>query len=533
MAFFRDLVEVADRVTQVASRKEKIRLLTEFLEKLSPEEVPIAARFLAGEVFPEYDTKELGVGYSSLKQAYSVVRHASILPIAVQPLTITEVYRTLERIAGATGEGSKNKKIKLLQSLFSRMEQREIDFLLRVLFSEVRIGASKGLLLEAASKIANVPINDVLHAYMVLSDVGDVLLMAREKPSMLGRAELNLFHPVKPMLADMAYSVEELFQEHGAPLYLEYKYDGIRLQIHIDSGRVEVFSRRLNRITEFVPDVVEKVLGNVKAEKAILDGEALAVVDGKPVAFQDLLKRVRRKREREKFFRELPFQLHLFDVIYVNGRTLVKEPYSSRRSILQEIVTSDELLAKMKIIYEKEEAENFYKEALSENHEGVLSKRASSFYKPGIRGSDWLKLKSYDTIDCVIIAAEWGHGRRSGWLSNYHLGVLDEESGKFLSVGKTFKGLSDAEFEEMTKKLLQLKTREEGYTVYVKPEIVVEVDYSEIQRSKRYPSGLALRFARIRRIRFDKSPDEATTLDELRRRYLQKMQNKELDEEEG
>jgi DNA ligase-1 len=277
---------------------------------------------------------------------------------------------------------------------------------------------------------------------------------------------------------------------------------------------------------------VEKVKVNVKAEKAILDGEALAIIGGKPVAFQDLLKRVRRKNEREKFFRELPFQLHLFDVIYLNGRTLVKEPYTSRRNILQEIVVDDEILAKLKAVYNKEEAQRFYEEALKEKHEGIMSKRATSLYKPGIRGSDWLKLKSYDTIDCVIIAAEWGHGRRRGWLSNYHLGVFDEKSGKFLSVGKTFKGLGDAEFEEMTRRLLQLKIWEDSYTVYVKPAIVVEVDYSEIQRSKRYPSGFALRFARIRRIRFDKQPEDATTLSELKRRYLERALQKTREGEE-
>jgi DNA ligase-1 len=532
MALFRDLVKVASQVTQVSGKKEKVRLLAEFLEKLSLDEVAIAARFLAGEVFPEYDMRELGVGYSLLKQAYGVVSHKSILPISIEPLSITEVYRTLERIANVAGGGSKNRKIKLLQYLFSRMDTSEIDFLLRVLFGEVRIGASKGLLLEAASKIAGVPISDVLHAYMVLSDVGDVVLVARENPPLLGRAELRLFHPVKPMLADMAYSVDALFQEHGSPLYLEYKYDGIRVQIHINEERVEVFSRRLNRITEFVPDVVEKVRVNVKAEKAILDGEALAIIGGKPVAFQDLLKRVRRKNEREKFFRELPFQLHLFDVIYLNGRTLVKEPYTSRRNILQEIVVDDEILAKLKAVYNKEEAQRFYEEALKEKHEGIMSKRATSLYKPGIRGSDWLKLKSYDTIDCVIIAAEWGHGRRRGWLSNYHLGVFDEKSGKFLSVGKTFKGLGDAEFEEMTRRLLQLKIWEDSYTVYVKPAIVVEVDYSEIQRSKRYPSGFALRFARIRRIRFDKQPEDATTLSELKRRYLERALQKTREGEE-
>lgn len=526
MALFRELVEAAEAAGRVSGRKEKVRILSEFLGRLSPEEASIAARFLAGHVFPEYDNRELGVGYSLVREALKVLDQKPLFLVEPQPPAITEVYRLLERIAGVSGEGSREKKLKLLEGLFSRLSRKEVEYLLRILFGEVRIGASTGLLLEAISRLSGVPYGDVLHAYMVLSDVGDVAFKALESPAALGKVDVSLFHPVKPMLADMAYSVDELFQEHGSPLHLEYKYDGLRVQIHMGRGKVRVFSRRLSDITEYVPDVVERAVEGLRVEEAVVDGEAVAVIGGAPVPFQELLRRVRRKNEREDFLKSLPFELHLFDVIYLNGKSLVREPYSTRSQLLREIVVSEEILAKKTVAYTRQEALEFYESAVRSGNEGVMSKRHSSVYKPGIRGSDWLKLKSFDTIDCVIIAAEWGHGRRSGWLSDYHLGVYDEESGRFLSVGKTFKGLSDAEFEEMTKRLLQLKVREEGYVVYVKPEIVVEVDYSEIQRSKRYPSGFALRFARIRRIRFDKSPYEVTTLRELRERYLRSIRAK-------
>jgi len=274
----------------------------------------------------------------------------------------------------------------------------------------------------------------------------------------------------------------------------------------------------MHRITEFLPDVVDKVREHVKAESAVVDGEAVGVVAGRPVAFQELARRFRRKNELRSFLRSVPFQVYFFDILYLNGRMLIDEPYVTRRNLLEDAL-GGELLARQKFVSSVEELEAFYEEAVREGHEGVVCKQPGSNYEPGVRGKKWLKLKKVDTVDCVIVAAEWGHGRRAGWLSDYYLAVRDENTGGFVVVGKTFKGLTDAEFEEMTRKLLELKTREEGWVVHVKPQIVVEVDYSEIQRSPRYSSGLALRFARIRRIRPDKSPDDITTLQELWRRY--------------
>ncbi|UNQ72495.1 ATP-dependent DNA ligase [Infirmifilum sp. NZ] len=514
---FSDLVKVAKQVEEKRSRIEKVRVLTSFFQGLTPEEAALAARFLAGFVFPEGDERELGVGYATIINAIRQLRNSRIAPLMREPPTLQEVYSTLDRISKASGEGARERKLILLRGLFSRMSEEEVEYLLRMLFGEVRIGANVGVILESLAKVGGYTGEEIRRGYMLLGDLGELArrVVARED---IRSVSLEIFRPVKPMLADMAYSPLEVLREHSGYTSAEFKYDGVRVQVHVKNGRVEIFSRRMHRITEFLPDVVDKVREHVKAESAVVDGEAVGVVAGRPVAFQELARRFRRKNELRSFLRSVPFQVYFFDILYLNGRMLIDEPYVTRRNLLEDALEG-ELLARQKFVSSVEELEAFYEEAVREGHEGVVCKQPGSNYEPGVRGKKWLKLKKVDTVDCVIVAAEWGHGRRAGWLSDYYLAVRDENTGGFVVVGKTFKGLTDAEFEEMTRKLLELKTREEGWVVHVKPQIVVEVDYSEIQRSPRYSSGLALRFARIRRIRPDKSPDDITTLQELWRRY--------------
>jgi len=395
------------------------------------------------------------------------------------------------------------------------------------------MGASEGVMLEALASVAGVTLDEMRRAYMFLGDVGELARIAVGRgASGVRSVKLTLFRPIKPMLADMAYDVREVLKEHGGTTALEYKYDGVRVQIHVKGDKVKVFTRRLTDITQSVPDVVEAVKEHVRAREAILDGEALGVVNGRPVPFQEIVRRVRRQRELKDFLRRVPLKLFLFDLLYLNGRVLIDEPYSERWKLLEEVAEA-ELLAKRRVVSSRLEAEDFLKSALEEGHEGVIGKMLNSSYEPGRRGRKWLKVKPADTVDCVIVAAEWGHGRRAGWLSDYYLAVRDEETGEFMVVGKTFKGLTDEEFKEMTKRLLELKVKEEGYVVYVVPRIVVEVAYNEIQRSPKYRSGLALRFARIVRIRWDKSPDEITTLQELKERYLRQFRHKVLPENEA
>ncbi len=517
---FKQLVLLAKNIESKKGRKEKVRQLVEFFKRISPEEAEISARFLSGRIFKEYEKTPLGVGWSTVVKALDMTSTKTLIFETAKP-TIEEVYSTLEKIAKLSGAGARQKKISYLLSLFSRMDRDEIEFLVRVIFGEVRIGASTGLILEAISELARCPLDIVRRAYMFLSDVGDLAKIAISRGCAgIRTVSLQIFRPVKPMLADMAYSMKEILSEHGGKTSLEYKYDGFRIQIHVSGQKIRVFSRRLSDITQYVPDLVAQIAENLKAENAVLDGEALAIVEGRPLPFQELIRRIRRKAEFNVFLKKIPYKLHLFDVIYLNNNVLVDKKYLERRKLLEEIVVEESLLARQLFVDDIRDAEAFYRKAVDEGHEGIVAKRLDSIYEPGIRGRNWLKLKQSDTVDCVIIAAEWGHGRRRGWLSDYHLAVLDEDRGEFVRVGKTFKGLTDAEFEEMTRKLLELKIREEDNVVYVFPKIVVEVEYSEIQRSPRYESGYALRFARIKRIRWDKGPYEITTLKELKRRYI-------------
>jgi len=510
-----ELVSVARKVEATSSRNEKIRILTEFFSQLSPEEAEYASRLLAGRIFPEYDERSLGVGVASISEALEDRGRVSFLVPASKSVDIGELYELFTRISKTS---SRQKKLSLLRYLFSHLSSDELDFVLRVIFGEVRVGAGIGILLEVAAKLSGCGLDDVRRAYMFLSDIGDVFRVALSGGCEgLRRVKITLFRPVKPMLASMAYSFKEILREHGGKSAVEYKYDGIRVQIHKDGDRIRVFSRRLSDITSYVPEVVQ-LAKMLPVGTAIIDGEAVGIDKGRVVSFQEISRRIRRKRDREKVYARIPLHVYLFDLLYYNGVDLTNEPYIRRRRILEGFV-KEENLARMRVVDTVEEAEEVYKRAISEGHEGIVAKRLDGGYEPGTRGKLWLKYKISDTIDCVIVAAEWGHGRRRGWLSDYHLAVLDEREGRFVRVGKTYKGLTDVEFEEITKRLLQLKVREEDFIVYVKPEIVVEVEYAEIQKSRRYESGFALRFARIKRIRWDKSPWEITTLTELAERY--------------
>ncbi len=512
---FEELVKVARKVENTTSRKEKIRLLADFFSRLNPEEAAIAARLLSGRIFPEYRDVALGVGWSTLREALSMKSTVKPLTTFYAKVTLKELVSVLEKTANTS---SRKKKISYIYSLISRMSDEEIEFLLRIIFGEVRIGANIGILLETAAKLAHCKLEIVRRAYMYLSDIGDVISTAiKGGCKALETVKITLFRPVKPMLAAMAYTVEEILREHGGKTALEYKYDGVRVQVHRKGRSVKVFSRRLSDITPYVPEAVSAA-EKAGADEFILDGEAVGVEGGKPIAFQEISRRIRRKKDKEKFFSRIPLHVYFFDILYLNGRDLTSLKYIERRRILESIC-NEECLARMTVTSNLNEASSFYSSAIEAGHEGVMAKRLDSPYEPGTRGKHWLKLKASDTIDCVIVAAEWGHGRRSGWLSDYHLAVYDEKNDRFVRVGKTYKGLTDAEFEEMTKRLLELKVAEEDYIVYVKPEIVVEVEYAEIQRSPRYESGYALRFARIKRIRWDRSPYDITTLEELEKRY--------------
>jgi DNA ligase-1 len=363
---------------------------------------------------------------------------------------------------------------------------------------------------------------------MTAGDIGEVASTAKkEGHTGLQKIGFNIFRPVNLMLAQMADNITEALNEHDGKTAFEYKYDGARVQIHKLGDKVRIFSRRLTDVTESLPEIVETARTNIKSKQTILEGEVVAVDNrGYPIPFQHLMRRFRRVHEIEDIAEKIPLKLYLFDILYLDGNSLIQQPYLQRRTILAENA-GNILLTKQLITSNPAEAEHFLKEAMEAGHEGLMAKKLDSPYTPGIRGKRWFKIKPVlEPLDLVIVAAEYGYGRRHGWLSDYHLAARDAETGEFLSLGKTFKGLTDAEIIEMTKRLKELTITTEPRQVTVIPKIVVEVTYNEIQKSPTYKSGMALRFARINRIREDKTAEQADTIQRVREIYEKQFSKK-------
>jgi DNA ligase-1 len=362
---------------------------------------------------------------------------------------------------------------------------------------------------------------------MLVGDLPQVANLALTGGSEAIRAVgVTLFVPIRPMLAEMAQGLKDVFKEHTGASGFEFKYDGARIQIHRKGDEIRIFTRRLTDVTSSLPDIVRLAREQIRSAEFLVEGEVVATgQDQKPLPFQDLMRRFRRVHEVEEMVKEIPLKLYLFDVIYLEGKLLIDTPYEQRWSTLQGL-TESELLATRIVTEDLQQAEKLMKASIQAGHEGLMAKELKSKYTPGVRGKKWFKIKPAEKLDLVIVAADWGSGRRRGWLSNYHLAVRDEQTNEYLDVGKTFKGLTDQEFTEITKKLLDLSTKQTDYTVYVKPSIVVEVAFNEIQRSPHYKSRFALRFARISRFREDKGPEDSDTLQRLQRLYKDQFRYK-------
>ncbi len=519
---FADLANLCEALEATTKRKEKTRLLAGFLRRLEPGEVAPAVLLIVGSIFPEFDPRTLEVGWRTVKRVLEGGRQTTLVE---EPLTIQRVHRTLEEIADASGPGSKRIKEGLLEGLISRADPREVEVLVRIVFGEMRIGVNEGMMLEGIAEAAGVEPKHVRRALMLTGDLGEIAGIALTGGEEgLGRVGVRMFVPLKPMLAVMAYDIAEVIEEHGGRTAFEYKFDGARIQIHRRGDDVRVYSRRLTDVTDSLPDIVDLVGLSIASEDVILEGEAVAIGEGgKPLPFQDLMRRFTRVHDVAEMADKIPLKLHFFDVLYLEGRLLIDETYEERWRMLDEVCPSG-LLAQRLITDNAAEAGDFLKRAMEEGHEGLMAKRLDSRYTPGVRGKGWFKIKPVETLDLVIVAADWGYGRRTGWLSNYHLAARDD--GGFRVIGKTFKGLTDEEFGWMTRRLQGLKVKETPQTVHVRPEVVVEVAFNEIQRSPHYRSGFALRFARVTRIRQDKGPEEADSLDRIRELYEKQFRYK-------
>jgi len=520
---FAEFVELCQRLEATESRSAKARMVAAFMSSLGPEEARAFAYMLVGRKSGERG-KPINVGWSTVQRALSIAEGSVPLDLWGRRLGLLEVWRALEELSALEGPGSQEKRVRALASLFVRCTPEERGWLVRVLTGEMRHGVNHGVFLEAVAAMLRRDLDEIRYADMVYSDIGKLAELAVRNE--LAAQQVEPMRPVRPMLAEMCGSPSEALSEHGGTSCFEPKYDGIRLQVHVSGGEVRLFTRRLRDVTQNLPDVVEAVRREIRCRSAVLDSEAIAVGhDGRPMPFQETVRRVGRERELEEALRELPLALRVFDVLHLDGKATVLMPYLDRRRLLEEFVPP-EMLAPVSRLSDPKEVEELMRRNVETGNEGLVAKDPRSPYIPGRRGKHWLKLKASETMDVVIVAAEWGHGRRSGWLSNYHLAVYDDASGRFVMVGKTFKGLTDAEFEEMTRKLLSIAVERQPWGVVVRPEVVVEVAFNEVQRSPRYEGGLALRFARIVRIRDDKAPTEVNTLEDLRRVFLRQMERR-------
>lgn len=544
---FRALAELCESLEGTRRRLLMIGLTAVFLKTLQPLEVEPAVSMILGRPFPKWSQRTLEVSWATLSeiikrvtgvrwevfsQAFSstgdigsatriVFENSKVKKqtlLVERTLTVMEARRSFEAIAETEGSGSREKKERLIETMLSLASPLEAKYLVKVFIGEMRTGFHEGLMEQAVAEAFQVPLETVQKTSMIVGDIGEVAAIARtESVAGLSKISFKAFRPVSLMLAQMANDVTEALREHGGKTAFEYKYDGARVQIHKLGDEVRIFSRRLTEVTESLPEIVEAARTNVVPEETIVEGEIIAV-DGRglPVPFQHLMRRFRRVHSIGEMVERIPVELYLFDILYLDGENLISLPYFQRRQILSQ--NAGKLQLTRRIVTNKiEEAQNLLTEAMDAGHEGLMAKRLDSPYTPGIRGKHWLKIKPIlEPLDLVIVAAEYGYGRRHDWLSDYHLATRDAETGEFLELGKTFKGLTDAEIIEMTRRLKELTISEQRGRVTVVPKIVVEVAYNEIQKSPTYKCGMALRFARITRIRDDKKAEEADTLEKVK-----------------
>ena len=502
-----DLVQTSRRVAETRGRLAKIELVAALLKRAGPEEIEIAIAFLSGSL----RQGRIGIGYATLQAAKP--EHAADAPT----LDLPRVDTALQRLADTTGKGSAQTKERLLRELFARATAAEQEFLLRLIIGELRQGALEGLVTEAVARAAGLEAQAVRRATMLAADLGRVARAALTQGAAgLTAFRVELFHPLQPMLAQAADDVTDALARLGkGQAAFEYKLDGARIQVHKAGDEVRVFSRELNDVTQAVPEVVEGVR-RLPLTDAILDGEAIAVrPDGTPLPFQVTMRRFGRKLDVERLRAELPLAPFFFDMLYADGVPLLNEPYTGRFAALAAAVPGEHRVPRI-VTSDAGEAGAFFQQAIAAGQEGLMAKALDARYDAGARGAAWLKLKPTHTLDLVVLAAEWGHGRRRGRLSNLHLGARDADTGEFVMLGKTFKGMTDEMLEWQTGKLLELETRRDAHVVYVRPELVVEIAFNGIQASPTYSGGLALRFARVVRYRPDKGPDQSDTIETVR-----------------
>src|SRR6267154_600417 len=485
-----ELLAASERVAATRSRLAKIDTLAQCLRRLDASEIALGVAYLSGDT-PQ---GKVGIGYAALKEALAAT------PTRAPQLTLAQIDEALTRLAQTRGEGSAAERARLLAELFARATAPEQDFLARLLLGELRQGALEGIMLDAIAKAANLRPGRVRTAAM---RAGGLPVMAKaaltEGEAGLARFALRVFQPVQPMLAQASQDVADAIERLG-PAAFEWKLDGARVQAHKSGSEIRVYTRSLNEVTAAVPEIVTALQG-CSAREVMLDGETIAL-----------------KPDVEALRAAYPLSVFFFDCLLAEGEDFTARPARERFDALAKFLPVKILIPRL-VTGDKEAAQTFYDEALARGHEGVMAKALEAPYEAGSRGAGWLKIKAAHTLDLAVIAVEWGSGRRKGWLSNLHLAALDPATGGFVMLGKTFKGMTDRMLAWQTERLLSLETAREGHVVHVRPELVAEIAFNEIQASPHYPGGFALRFARVKRYREDKSARDADTIKTVRTLY--------------
>jgi DNA ligase 1 len=539
----------------------KINILSDYLYSLSDEEsLPIAVLFFAGRIFPQGSKFVMNIGYSTIIQVlseiatldsdqiqkiylehgdmgalseYAVSKKNVVSLFQQQALTLSSIYDRLKEIADAIGSGSGKDKKNILKGLLIDSSPQEAKYLIKIINREMRIGLTEGLVEIAISKVFRQDLKEVRESMLVSGDISKVVLLA--KRNLLHTALVKPLTPISYMLADVMFTAEEITNYYQKPLICEFKYDGIRAQMHKFGDQIRLFSRKLSEITDAFPELANAAV-NVKLLSStlfsdidfILDGEVIAFQNGKPLHFQELQKRLHKKDLTTQIMMETPLLYVVFDIMYFNRESLIKKSIRERKEILSNISFKEPIINSIyKLVNSEQEIIAMFEKSRDIGHEGLVLKDPGSHYHPGKRGRYWVKLKKeLDTIDAVIVIAEYGHGKRAGVLSDYTFAVRDDDSNsvsKLRTIGKAYSGLTDDEILETTKKLKSMIIKDEGTRIIVRPEIILEVAFDSIQKSNRHDSGFALRFPRIKNIREDKNVSDIDSLQNVKRIYQKQV----------
>lgn len=558
---YSELVEIYEKLEATTKHLEKTAIIEEILKKAKDDDLKDIVYLLEGRVFPEWDERKIGfsnrlilkaiasVSGASAKEVESLWSKKGDLGIVAEELmtkrrqsalhsrelSVSDVLSNIRKLAGMEGEGTVARKISLVTELVSNAKPPEAKYIVKMILEELRVGTAGGIIRDAIAKAFERNVEDVEATFNLLVDYGETALLAKENK--LGKTHLKPGRPLKVMLAVLVKNIEEAFEAVGKPMQIENKLDGFRLQVHFDGKEILLFTRRMENVTAQFPDVVSAVKDHVKGKSFIIDAEAVGYErkTGKYLPFQSISQRIKRKYDIEDMAKKFPVELNVFDAMYHEGKDLMGLPLLKRREVVEKIVREEKgkiILTKKLITDDGKKAEKFYREALDSGVEGVMLKNVNSLYKPGRYVDGWCKLKEVlEPLDLVIVGAEWGEGKRAKWLSSYT--VACEKDGKLIEIGKVSTGMKEKEeegvtFEQLTKILKPLIISQKGKEVAIKPQIVIEVGYEEIQKSPTYTSGYALRFPRVLRYRPEKPVDEIADMKIVEKIYESQRGKKQV-----